>query len=401
MNPKEAKLLYKSSLKILKKNQHQKGGWYASPPGTRYPYVYARDHSVDILGAISGGLEKEARKGLEFMLKYQKPSGEFAQRYDVDGNDRSYKELQIDGNGLVLFALGKYCKATGDSSIATEYWDKVVKGADYIKHNMNDEVKLVHTINSIHEYPAYEHGFEIYANSACYGGLEAVGNLANELNLKAPGIEKAGKSLRKGITTALWSPKRKTFIKNIRIKDKSSKPLGYDPYSSVVTDVDAALYAPGYFGVVKDSDPKMTLTTERIHKELWDIELGGLNRYPESWGRNNGGYGPWPHFTAMLARHYTKTGMKWMANMYLSWIIDKSYEHLLPEHVTTHDRFELWQEEYSNAHIMRDDKKVMIEGIKKHPMWKKGLAYVVVPLIWPHAEYIMAYNDYKNVFLDG
>jgi GH15 family glucan-1,4-alpha-glucosidase len=91
--------------------------------------------------------------------------------------------------------------------------------------------------------------------------------------------------------------------------------------------------------------------------------------------------------------------MKWMANMYLSWIIDKAYKHLLPEHIATKERFELWQEEYSNAHIMRDDKKVMIEGIKSHPLWKKGLAYVVMPLIWPHAEYVMAHNDYKDVFL--
>jgi len=120
MNPKEARLLYKSSLKILKGNQHKNGGWYASPPGTRYPYVYARDHSVDILGAISGGLFKQARKGLEFMLEHQKPNGEFAQRYDTDGNDRSYKELQIDGNGLVLFALGDYCEKSGDLSIAGE-----------------------------------------------------------------------------------------------------------------------------------------------------------------------------------------------------------------------------------------------------------------------------------------
>jgi GH15 family glucan-1,4-alpha-glucosidase len=48
---------------------------------------------------------------------------------------------------------------------------------------------------------------------------------------------------------------------------------------------------------------------------------------------------------------------------------------------------------------MRDDKVVMIKGIKKHPMWKAGLAYVVAPLIWPHAEFIMAYNEYKKAFM--
>lgn len=398
MDPKEGKKLYDKSVDILKQNQHKNGGFYASPPGTRYPYVYARDHSVDLLGAISAGLFKEAAKGLEFMLKYQKPSGEFAQRYDVDGNDRSYKELQIDGNGLVLFALGKYCEATNDYSIAKDYWDKVMKGAEFIMGNMNKEVKLVHTINSIHEYPAYEQGFEIYANSACCGGLFATAKLAKSMRRKGNGVGKAAKRVKLAISKSLWSPRRKSFIKNIRIKDRHSNPLGYDPYSSVVTDVDAVLYSPAYFEVFKDTDKKVKLSVERIHQELWDLELGGLNRYPESWGRNNGGYGPWCHFTAMLSRHYSRTGMKWMADMYMRWVVNKAYKHLLPEHISTHDRFLLWEEEYSNAHIMRDDKKVMVQGIKKHPMWKEGLAYVVIPLIWPHAEFIMAYKDYMDAF---
>ncbi len=91
--------------------------------------------------------------------------------------------------------------------------------------------------------------------------------------------------------------------------------------------------------------------------------------------------------------------MKWMADTYLRWVIDKAYRYLLPEHISTHERYRLWEEEYTNAHIMRDDKIIMRGRIKRHPMWKEGLAYVVVPLIWPHAEYIMAYNDYKEAFL--
>lgn len=399
MNEKEAKKLYKKSVAIVKKNQHKKGGFYASPPGTRYPYVYARDHSIDVLGAIGAGLLKQARRGLEFMLKYQKPNGEFSQRYDVDGNDRAYKELQIDGNGLVLYALGKYCKASGDYDLATEYWDKVLRGIEFIEQNINGEIGLVHTINSIHEYPAYEHGFEIYANSACCGGLFETSDIARELSVESGQSEKLAKVVQAAIGNSLWSAHRMSFIKNIRIKDKRSDPLGYDPYSSVVTDVDAALYAPGYFEVFPDEDPRIEQTVQRIHKGLWDLELGGLNRYPECWGRNNGGYGPWCHFTAMLARHYCKRNMKWMADLYMSWIVNRAHDHLLPEHISTKERFELWEDEYTNAHIMRDDKIIMREGIRKHPKWKEGLAYVVVPLIWPHAEYILAYNDYVKTFM--
>ncbi len=374
MKRKEAKKLYKKSVSILKRNQHKNGGFYASPPGTRYPYVYARDHSVDVLGCLSAGLFKQARRGLEFMLKYQKPSGEFAQRYDVEGNDRSYKELQIDGNGLVLFSLGKYCSASGDYSLAGDYWEHVLKGGEFILKSVNEEVNLVHTINSIHEYPAYEQGFEIYANSACCAGLSEVAEIAKKAGKRAPKMKRGARRIKKSVGTALWSPMRRSFIKNIRIKDRHSSPLGYDPYSSVVTDVDAALYAPAYFEVFPENDKKVEMTVERIHRELWDRELGGLNRYPESWGRNNGGYGPWCHFTAMLSRHYSRTGMKWMADLYLGWVVDTAYRYLLPEHISTRERFEMWEEEYARAHIMRDDKIVMRKGIKKHHLWKKGLA---------------------------
>jgi len=399
MDQKKARSLYKSSVRIVKENQHKKGGFYASPPGTRYPYVYARDHSIDVLGAISAGMLKQAKRGLKFMFDAQKPSGEFAQRYDVDGTDRSYKELQIDGNGLILFALGKYIEASGDSDFAKEYWDVIKKGANFILQKKNDEVGLIHTINSIHEYPAYEHGFEIYANAACCGGLKKVADISKVISKKMPEVEKAAKEVAAGINNALWSEKRQSFLKNIRIKDKDSQPLGYDPYSSVVADVDAVLYSPAYFEVVPEDDHKVTRSVRRIHDELWDPELRGLNRYPEYWGRNNGGYGPWCHFTAMLARHYIHLGKRYMADTYLGWVVDVAYKNMLPEHISTVERFELWLEEYSNAKILREDKMVMIEGIKKLAPWKEGLAYVVLPLIWPHAEYIMAYNEYKRKFL--
>ncbi len=133
MDIEEADKLYKNCMKILIENQHPNGGFYASPPGTRYPFIYPRDHSICILGTISAGLLAEAKKGLEFMLASQKPSGEFSQRYDVDGNDTSYKDLQIDGNGLTLYVLNQYLKATGglffeslaDRAVCEQYWEDI------------------------------------------------------------------------------------------------------------------------------------------------------------------------------------------------------------------------------------------------------------------------------------
>lgn len=406
MNKIEALKLYENSIKILKNNQHENGGFYASPPGTRYPFIYPRDHSIDILGAIAGGLMDEAKKGLEFMLKSQKPSGEFSQRYDVDGNDASYKDLQIDGNGLILFALGKYFEATGgsffeemaDKEFVLEHWETIEKAVEFILMNKNEEVDLIHTINSIHEYPAYEHGFEIYANSACCAGIFAAVKMGQAIDKDVSKWETEAETIKDAILTRMYSPRRRSFIKCIRVKDKSSNPIGYDAFASSVIDVDAVEYSPAYFELINEYDVKNLATVKRIHENLWDKEIGGLNRYPELWGRNNGGYGPWCHFTCQLANHYTAIDNQDMAEMYLGWVVEMAHNYQLPEHISTIERFEMWLEDYTNAKILRDSKMTMIENTRNHPKWKYGLAYVTIPLIWPHAEYIRAYVNYMDKF---
>ncbi|MCD4815127.1 MAG: glucoamylase, partial [Methanosarcinales archaeon] len=55
-----AEKLYQNCVKVLQENQHQNGGFYASPPGTRYPFIYPRDHSICILGAIAADMLNEA-----------------------------------------------------------------------------------------------------------------------------------------------------------------------------------------------------------------------------------------------------------------------------------------------------------------------------------------------------
>ncbi len=406
MNKIEALKLYENSIKILKNNQHENGGFYASPPGTRYPFIYPRDHSIDILGAIAGGLMDEAKKGLEFMLKSQKPSGEFSQRYDVDGNDASYKDLQIDGNGLILFALGKYFEATGgsffeemaDKEFVLKHWETIEKAVEFILMNKNEEVDLIHTINSIHEYPAYEHGFEIYANSACCAGIFAAVKMGQAIDKDVSKWETEAETIKDAILTRMYSPRRRSFIKCIRVKDKSSNPIGYDAFASSVIDVDAVEYSPAYFELINEYDVKNLATVKRIHENLWDKEIGGLNRYPELWGRNNGGYGPWCHFTCQLANHYTAIDNQDMAEMYLGWVVEMAHNYQLPEHISTIERFEMWLEDYTNAKILRDSKMTMIENTRNHPKWKYGLAYVTIPLIWPHAEYIRAYVNYMDKF---
>jgi len=396
--------IYEESIEILRENQHENGGFFASPPSKRYPIIYTRDHTSAILGAISARLFEMAKKGLEFILSAQKPSGEFSQRYDIYGVDASYKDLHIDVCGMVLFALNQYYEAIKDKNneskkFIEKYWNNIEKAVDFILLHKNKEMNLIHTIYSIHEFPAYEMGFEIFANCACCAGILGAVNLGKELNKDVSIWEEESKIIKDSILTKFWSPRRQSFLKNIQVRDKNRDPVKYDEFASVVSNVDVAEYAPAYFDLIKDNNPKIMNTVKRIDRNLWDSDLDGLNRYPVQIGNEDAGYGSWPLFTCQIARHFAAVKDIEMTEDYLEWVIESAYNYQLPEHISLIERFELWLEDYVSTKLLRDNKLYLIENIRKHPMWEEGLVYVTTPFIWSHAEYIQAYNLYKKQFL--
>lgn len=393
---KKAERLYKNSIKVLKSVQLKNGGCMATPLGERYPYVYPRDHSIIVLGFLSAGLMKEVKKGLQFVFNTQLKSGAFPQRYDRYGKDASYKPVQIDGTGLILYVTSQYIKTTKDFDFLRKNWVKMDNAADYIQENMHDEKELVYTPNSIHEFPPTEAGLEIWANATCAAALrelaDAVGLMEKPESLLEEDRENwlnIHSKIVQGITRHLWNSRIKGFVKNIRLKESSS----------VVIDADASAIGLAEFGIFPDSDPKIKKTVKRIEKELWNKNLGGLCRYPKYEGRNNGGWGSWPHFTLMMCRHFIRLKDKKNADKYFKWVLDISYKEQLPEHVSTIKEFEEYVTDFTEAGLLRKDRLVMIENARKHPMFKKGVAYITLPLAWPHAEFIITWNLYKEIFL--
>ena len=163
-------------------------------------------------------------------------------------------------------------------------------------------------------------------------------------------------------------------------------------------DSDASLLGLCEFGVFPDRDPRMISTVKRLEKELWNRELGGICRYPKSKGRNNGGWGPWPHFTLMLARHHIRLEDRKRSGFLLDWVMKSAWKNELPEHLATVDEFEEYFSDFEEAGILRKDRLIMVENARKHPLYKKGVACVTLPLAWPHAEFIQTWNLFKETF---
>jgi len=111
-----------------------------------------------------------------------------------------------------LYAFAKYIEQSGDTQFLRFNKRKIERSVIYLKSLLNKRLKnkqdnkyLFFTLNSIHEFPPYETGLEIWANSVCYGALKA---------LKKIGISIKGISLKKlksSIEKYFWN--NKYFIK--------------------------------------------------------------------------------------------------------------------------------------------------------------------------------------------
>ena len=389
INRKKAEAIYQKSLDVLTKIQLENGACLASPPGSRYPYVYPRDHAYIILAFIFARKFKKAKKALEFVFNAQLKNGAFPQRFDKNGNDASYKPIQIDGSGLILYALIEYYKQSHDNLFIKQVEGNIHNAISYIKSNFHEEKQLVYTPNSIHEFSPHEAGYEVYANAVVAGALLNLSTFNKIISLPNTYFQ-LGASIKQGIEKFLWNDRVKSFIKVIRTAESSS----------IETYIDASTIALSDFGVFSVDDKKMQQTVNRIDTELWNKEVGGINRYPKHVGRNNSGWGSWTHFTLMLAQYYIEIGNKQKAVQYFNWVLKISYQNLLPEHIATILEFNEYINDYSNAGIMRPDRLIMIENIQKHSTFKKGLAYAVLPLAWPHAQFIIAWNMYIQKFLN-
>lgn len=386
---KKSNTIYRKSIQILKNVQLKNGGCLATPKGERYPYVYPRDHAICVLGFVSAGLFKEAKIALKFILGRQLASGAFPQRLDTTGKDASYKPIQIDGTAMTIYSLVQYVKATEDTKFALAHLDVVEKAIGYIKHNFYDEKGLVYTPNSVHEFPPREAGFEIWANAICCAALKESVDLAKLIYTNTHDWFEVSNLIKAGILKYMWNSRMKIFVKTIRIKESSS----------VVASVDVSPYALADFGVLDDRDDKIKKTIKDIEKKLWDKQLGGICRYPKHIGRNNGGWGPWPHFTLMIARHFIRLKNRTKADKYINWVNKISYNNLLPEHISTVKEFDEYITDFTESGLLRKDRLIMINNAKKHPTFKKGIAYITLPLAWPHAEYIRTLNLYKETFM--
>jgi CRP-like cAMP-binding protein len=397
----------------------------ASFPGMRYPYIYPRDSSCASrflyklvtspfnLGENAFMLLSEMAK---FILHCQREDGFWGQRYGIEGEDKSIY-LQEDNVAHGVTILCRYLLAAKYRGIKIQnpehYINAICKGAEYANINyFRNDPNLFYSTTSIHE-SAIEKGYSIWVN---YSYLlmcrlivrvsEAYG-VSDKLTFNNELIDKLEASIEKYLVSS------GRYVRMF----KSSRVIDYRP--------DITMLSPFFFGTGMDieyfRDSEQFINSVRyIEDNLWDNELGMLQRYPADYDNPHvhvhAGNGPWVQYTAILAQYYYYKGDIKRGDEILNLISSyASKEGYLSEHLTKPERFfEFLKLEWTTCRDFQKellDNDILIPGIpcdfiveelnhmKKaydtiekecREIGDKGYIHFVSPLMWSHAEYGMA-----------
>ncbi|TXK77109.1 glycoside hydrolase family 15 protein [Paenibacillus sp. N3.4] len=359
--------LVKSSISIIKLNQHPRGGYVASPLFPPYSYSWLRDgtfiaYAMDRVGETESAEQfyrwvhyvlKDKRSIVDTLIgKHERKEwidrSEFlGTRYHLDGRDdqSEWGHFQLDGYGAWLWGLTEHIRVTGCTTLLEEFRESIEITVDYLKtfwHYPN--------FDCWEEFPDFVHP----ATLACvYGGLKNLGD-----------IEKRSELLQKAedIKTFIYahSVHEGRFVKSIHCVDEIWQPA--------LPAVDASLLwlcAP--FGVCEPNDPIMQKTVQAIEA---DLKHGGIQRYVDD--RYYGG-GEWVLLTAWYGWYQAKLGNREEGQRCLDWVMSKADAlGRLPEQVPDH---------------MRD--------AAVYPDWVAKLGEPALPLLWSQAMYLVLSDSLK------
>jgi GH15 family glucan-1,4-alpha-glucosidase len=387
--------IYEKSIEVIRASQLSSGGTTASLPGTRYAgHVYPRDHGYTTRAFIDSNEIKKAEKALQYILICELSESKIMyQRYNEHGKNASYKPPQIDGNAQTIISLTTFIKQTRDKALIKKYQENINNLIEGIVSQTNHFAKgsLVYAINGIIEYAPFEAGYEIYTNAVCYRALKDVALLLHDEKL-----DSLAEKIKLGIAAYLYYPESQAFIQCVRKEPDVSYVL-LPNLKSFLALVD--------FAVFDALDPKIISSLIYHLEGTANKELGGYNRYHYLMDRHNFGNGPWPMVMLRLAQYYIKANEKQKADELFTWVFNvvknnKDAILSIPEHVASKSSFNTEYAAFKriNETAPRPAKEKEYQTIAHSKTYKElRLAYAVNPLVWSHAQFILAWNDWKEL----
>lgn len=397
----------------------------ASPPESRYPYVYPRDSNcaTQLFRRLAGSRNNydagpKAYEIMEAMAHFMKdvisPEGDWGQRYSLKGESKGiYKQEDNIAHGIAivcnyLLTAKRLKKEIRDLEELLECIDRALKCA--MKRHYTKELNLFHSTTSIHESDM-EEGYTCWVNLSYLYALSLAVEVSDEMD-------------DKNIVSRLFIEFRRHFLHSVNelFMSGSRYVRRIDPRGHIDLRPDFTMLSPFYFGFLH-YHTEMENSVRFIEKQLWDPALGMLMRYLpfyKDFGTHiHAGNGPWTQYTAILAQFHYWNGNQARGDELLGRI-DKYRDEDggIPEHLSTARRFDEFMElewfsgidfdkEFYKPILLDDvrfDKileeannmersyqQICDEGIiRDEAIASGGYIRFASPLMWSHAEYTRA-----------
>ena len=399
----------------------------ASPPESRYPYVYPRDSNfaVQLFRRIAGsehGYDAapqafDLMKSMaHFLRDVLSQDGVWGQRYSLDGEDKGiYKQEDNVAHGIAIIC--NYLLAAHHQKKEIEDLEGFLQTIERALHHAHNnlyqrELNLFESTTSIHE-SAMEEGYTCWVNYSFLYAYSLADEVARVLDSKGI-IHKSHLSFRKhflhSVSELFLTGDGDRFVRRIT------------PQGAPDMRPDITLLSPFYYGFFHYGDA-IAQSVSFLEKQLWDPELGMIMRYlpfhRDFATHIHAGNGPWLQYTAVLAQYHFWNGNTARGDELLAMIDSCRNERgEIPEHLSTCTRFEVFMEnEWKSGidfakefdkHILLDNvdfDKILEEAnnmarsyqetgsqciIRDDTAAEGGYIQFATPLMWSHAEYARA-----------
>ena len=397
----------------------------ASPPDSRYPYIYPRDTAAAVQLLRRLAISKhhynvrdqayELMKNMAFFMKdVLKQYGHWGQRYSLSGEEKGiYKQEDNIAHGIAIlcnFLLTAHSLKREIDDLEG-FLHAIQTAIDYsIKHFYQKELNLFHSTTAIHE-SAIEAGYTCWVNFAYLHAFSLAEEVTHVLD-------------HQGIIPQNYVDFRRNFLYSVcelfMSGDRYVRRL--DPQGNMDFRPDFTLLSPFYFGFV-NYKREMEKNVNFLEKQLWDPQLGMIMRYLPFYRdpaiHVHAGNGPWLHYTAILAQFHFWNGATSRGNELLALIDQYSNEEgEIPEHLSTYKRLEGFLEtewktgidfnkEFNKSILLDhvDFNKILEEANNMSRSYEEtqkkcvlsangnhegGFIRFATPLMWSHVEYSRA-----------
>lgn len=374
--PREIRRLIKTSLLVMRTHVDSQGGIIASCDSDvlqfnkdTYSYVWPRDAAVCAMAFDTFGFQEVSRLFFEFCYKAITDKGYFKHKYWSDGSTGSswhallgkdgkpQLPIQLDETALVMIALWNHFQKNRDLEFISRIYPRlVVKASEFMLDYRDDETGLPKPT-----YDVWEERAGVFTSTASIicSALSCAAKFAQVFydSERQKSLNEVVEQMKKSILKHLYNNRLKRFVKAIY------------PDGSTDTTIDSSLLTASIYGIFDAQNGAMRETAEAVVSSLWLAQgIGGLARYEnDEYHRASKSVqgNPWPVCTLWLARWYCKTATSFdelnKALDILAWTTKTSLPSgLLAEQLNPFD----------------------------------AQPISVSPLIWSHAEFVMAAKEY-------